>query len=74
MRNFAAMLETAELARAQKIPVAVIGPQTAQTARQLGFTVAVEPAAATLEAMIEAIIRYFQALAPNPEPPATKEV
>jgi uroporphyrinogen III methyltransferase/synthase len=59
VRHFAALLDPAQLAVARAIPVAVIGPQTAATARELGFTVAVEPAEATLEAMIEAIIAYF---------------
>lgn len=60
VRNFAALLDPDELAKAQTIPVAVIGPQTAATAGEFGFTVAIEPAEATLEAMIEAITAYFQ--------------
>jgi uroporphyrinogen III methyltransferase/synthase len=60
VRNFAGLLDAAELARARAIPVAVIGPQTAAAARQLGFTVVVEPTDATVEAMIETITVYFQ--------------
>jgi uroporphyrinogen III methyltransferase/synthase len=59
VRNFANLLDTEELVLARTIPVAVIGPQTAATASELGFTVAVEPAEATLEAMVEAIVDYF---------------
>jgi uroporphyrinogen III methyltransferase/synthase len=61
VRNFAALLDTGQLAQARTVPAAVIGPQTAAAARELGFTVAVEPAEATLEAMVEAIVEYFKA-------------
>jgi len=60
VRNFAALLDTDQLAAAQQVPVAAIGPLTSQTARELGFTVAVEPAASTLDAMVEAIANYFK--------------
>jgi len=73
VRNFAGMLAPAQLALARMIPAAVIGPQTAATARELGFTVAIEPAEATLEAMVAAIADYFQGQhfqpAPAPQPP-----
>lgn len=59
VRNFAGVLDAVELTRARTIPVAVIGPQTAATAKELGFTVAVEPAEATVEAMLAAIVDYF---------------
>ncbi|NJC88401.1 MAG: uroporphyrinogen-III C-methyltransferase [Desulfuromonas sp.] len=59
VRNFAELLGPEELLRARSLPSAVIGPQTAATARELGFTVAIEPAEATLEAMVAAIVDYF---------------
>lgn len=62
VRNFAEMLGPEDLSLACSVPVAVIGPQTANTARQLGFTVAVEPAEATLEALLAAIVDYFHGL------------
>ena len=68
VRNFAGLLDPAELARAREIPVAVIGPQTADAARKLGFTVAVEPAEATLEAMVAAIVDYFHGRHAQPAP------
>lgn len=68
VRNFARLFDAAELTRAQAIPVAVIGQQTAAAARELGFTVAVEPAEATLDAMLAAIVEYFQTLTPEPAP------
>ena len=74
MRNFAQLLDAADLSRAQAIPVAVIGQQTARAARELGFTVAVEPPTATLEAMVAAIVNYFLGQqgqpATSPPPPA----
>jgi uroporphyrinogen III methyltransferase/synthase len=60
VRNFAGLLAPDQLAAARRVPVAVIGPQTAVAARELGFTVAVEPAAATLDAMRQSIVEYFQ--------------
>jgi uroporphyrinogen III methyltransferase/synthase len=74
VRNFAQLLDAADLSRAQAIPVAVIGQQTARAARELGFTVAVEPPTATLEAMVAAIVNYFLGQqgqpATSPPPPA----
>jgi uroporphyrinogen III methyltransferase/synthase len=40
--------------------VAAIGPVTAETAVQLGFTVTVQPATYTVPAMVEAIAAHFQ--------------
>ena len=48
------------LALARTVPAAVIGPQTAIAAGELGFTVAVQPHEATLEAMVAAIVEYFK--------------
>lgn len=71
VRNFAALLEAEQLAAARRIPVAVIGPQTAAAARELGFTVAVEPVEATVPAMIAAIADYYRpgSTAPAPASP-----
>jgi uroporphyrinogen-III synthase len=49
--------------------VAVIGQQTATAVRELGFTVAVEPAEATLEAMVAAITDYCHGLDHQHPPP-----
>ena len=68
VRNFAGLLDPAQLALARRVPAAVIGPQTADTARQLGFSVAVAPAEATIDAMVAAIVSYFQGLPAQPAP------
>jgi uroporphyrinogen III methyltransferase/synthase len=68
IRNFAELLDAGELVRAQAVPVAVIGPQTAAAARELGFSVAVEPAAATQDAMVTAIVDYFHGRQNPPAP------
>jgi uroporphyrinogen III methyltransferase/synthase len=68
VRNFVALLGAADLAVARTVPAAVIGPQTAATARELGFTVAVEPSEATLEAMTQSIVDYFHGLHTLPAP------
>jgi uroporphyrinogen III methyltransferase/synthase len=77
VRNFAELLDATDLVSARSVPVAVIGPQTALVARELGFTIAVEPQEATLEAMLAAIIDYFHGLppqpAPSPQTPAAQE-
>jgi len=59
VRNFADLLDTDSLTQAKKIPVASIGPLTSATARELGFTVAIEPESSTLEDLVEAIRAYF---------------
>lgn len=59
VRNFASLLAPEQLAAARRIPVAVIGPQTAAAARELGFSVAVEPPESTVPALIEAIAAYY---------------
>jgi uroporphyrinogen III methyltransferase/synthase len=41
--------------------VAAIGPVTAEAARQLGIAVAVQPAAYTIEGLVDAIAAYFSA-------------
>jgi uroporphyrinogen III methyltransferase/synthase len=42
-----------------QIIVACIGPVTAETARKIGFSVAVMPATYTIEALTESIVMYF---------------
>lgn len=59
VQNFVDLLDAKHLAQARRIPAASIGPLTTETARKLGFRVVAEPAASTLEAMVEAIGRYF---------------
>jgi uroporphyrinogen III methyltransferase/synthase len=77
VRNFAELLDPADLTRARRVPAAVIGSQTAGAAKELGFTVAIEPQEATLDAMLAAIVDYFHGLppqpAPSPQPPAAQE-
>ncbi len=55
--NFAAMVEP----MTGTVRAAVIGPITAATARELGFSVVVAPAEYTVEALTHAIIQYFDA-------------
>lgn len=59
VRNFVDLLDTESLALAKKTPVASIGPLTTATAKKLGFNVVVEPEKSTLEALVEAIRKYF---------------
>lgn len=59
VKNFVALLSADCLRLARQIPVASIGPLTSTTARELGFTVAIEPASSTLEEMVMAIEDYF---------------
>jgi uroporphyrinogen III methyltransferase/synthase len=42
-----------------QVIVACIGPVTAETARKIGFSVAVMPATYTIEALTESIVQYF---------------
>ena len=44
-------------------PAVVIGPVTAQAAREAGFTVAAEASSYTIPALVEAVLRYFPAKA-----------
>jgi len=65
VRNFVDLLRADDLSTAVAIPAASIGPLTSATARELGLDVVVEPAEATIEAMVEAIVAFF-ATAPEP--------
>ncbi len=60
VQNFVDLLDAASLAAARLVPVASIGPLTSTTARKLGFNVVVEPDTSTLDALVEAIRRYFE--------------
>jgi uroporphyrinogen-III synthase len=46
--------------RLQKVIIACIGPITAQTAREYGFTVQIQPSDYTIEALTGAILDYFR--------------
>ncbi|MBI5521230.1 MAG: uroporphyrinogen-III C-methyltransferase [Desulfarculus sp.] len=48
-----------EMTQKGQITVASIGPITSQKARELGLAVHVQPAAYTIEALVEAIARHF---------------
>ncbi|CAO0821302.1 uroporphyrinogen III methyltransferase / synthase [Desulfarculales bacterium] len=49
----------AQMSQKGQITVAAIGPITAKKAQELGLTVHVQPSANTIEALVEAISRYF---------------
>lgn len=59
VQNFVDLLDTGALTLARQIPVASIGPLTSATARELGFSVVIEPDDSTIEALIAAIRHYF---------------
>jgi len=59
VRNLAALLGE-DFSRLRSSTVACIGPLTAATARELGLTVAVEPATHTLPALVEALVRHYE--------------
>lgn len=59
VRNFVAVMGEGWPARyATRVTVACIGPLTRKTAEEVGFRVAVEPATATIPALVEALVRY----------------
>jgi uroporphyrinogen III methyltransferase/synthase len=55
--HFAARFHAADRRRLRRVPVAVIGPITAATARRLGFRIAVQPREYTIPALAAAIAR-----------------
>lgn len=63
--NFMALLEPeqrqrlAERSQAGSLIVAAIGPITAKKAQELGLKVHVQPAAYTIDALVEALVRHF---------------
>lgn len=63
VRNFVAMFQQEEddLSKwMQHIPVACIGPVTAETAKDLGFSVDIMPNEYTIEGLVETIIQFFR--------------
>lgn len=60
VENFLAMVGADALQLLRGVTVCSIGPLTTATAKKHGLVVAVEPAASTLEAMVEAIVDYFK--------------
>jgi uroporphyrinogen III methyltransferase/synthase len=58
LRNLATLLG-GDLTPLRSLTIACIGPVTAATARELGLTVAVEPAAHTIPALVEALRAHF---------------
>ena len=63
VRNFVEILDTEKDVMKQwlqKTTIACIGPITAQTAREYGFTVQIQPSDYTIEALTGSILDYFQ--------------
>ena len=60
VRNLTEMLESGLRERVQTAPAAVIGPVTAQAARNEGYTVVAEPAGQTVEGVISSIKEVFR--------------
>ncbi|MHB1399729.1 MAG: uroporphyrinogen-III C-methyltransferase [Trichloromonadaceae bacterium] len=60
VENFIAMVGADALQLLQRVTIVSIGPLTTATAKKHGLVVAVEPAASTLEAMVEAMVDYFK--------------
>ena len=59
VKNLAEILGPDGLEKARAIPAAAIGPVTAETARELGFGVVVQPEVHTIPALVEAVREYF---------------
>lgn len=60
VRNFVKMLDTPDLKRLlEGIAIACIGPITADTVREMGFTVNVVARDYTIKGLLEAILEYF---------------
>ncbi|MFN8627742.1 MAG: uroporphyrinogen-III C-methyltransferase [Candidatus Binatia bacterium] len=59
VRNFAAILQDQAERVLAHAAVGCIGPVTADTARQLGFRVDIQPRAYTIPAFVEAIVQYY---------------
>lgn len=62
VRNFVEIIgaETLKTIRRQKIPVAVIGPSTANAALEAGLMPQIKPVNSTSENVLEAIVAYYQ--------------
>lgn len=59
VKNFAALLDGADLTEAKQVPIASIGPLTTATAEKLGFSVIIEPEESTLEKLVDAIVKHY---------------
>ncbi|HMG01909.1 MAG TPA: uroporphyrinogen-III synthase [Edaphobacter sp.] len=59
-RNLVAILEAAGRAVPSEVVLASIGPITSRTLRELGLEPTVEAAEATISALVEAILHYFE--------------
>jgi uroporphyrinogen III methyltransferase/synthase len=59
VRHFLALLGADAAALLRDVAVGCIGPITADTAREAGLSVAVQPASYTIPAFSEAILAYF---------------
>jgi uroporphyrinogen III methyltransferase/synthase len=60
VENFLALAGPDAVELLRQVTVVSIGPLTTKTAERHGLNVAVEPAASTLEAMVEAMVEYFR--------------
>jgi len=60
VENFIAMVGADAAELLQGVTICSIGPLTSATAQKHGLVVDVEPAASTLEAMVEAMVEYFK--------------
>ncbi len=61
VKNFAAFFSSRSIEKLNRdVLIACIGPITADTAKELGFKVDIVPGEYTLNALTEAIVRYFE--------------
>ena len=65
VRHFAELLGDDAAALLRGVPVGCIGPITADTARQAGLSVVLQPSTYTVPAFTQAILAYFAARAPR---------
>jgi len=68
VENFVAMAGEELHRLLDGVAVVSIGPLTTATAERLGLTVAVQPVRYTLEAMVDAMVEYFENREPRPVP------
>lgn len=74
VENFVAMAGREVNRLLKGVAVVTIGPLTTATAERLGLTVAVQPTEYTLEAMVGAMVEYFQNREPSPVPSPESKV
>ena len=72
VRNLAELVGPDKLKAVLQVPAVAIGPVTARTARELGFSVVAEPETHTIEALVQAIREHF--LSKEPSSPVKEEV